>query len=448
MLTNGYDYIFALSWDAVNLMLTNNLKDKNIEVKYSMKDPDFGSTITLDFTLAPWQIVDGGGGTLANLSLPINGGYMSIEGGALPSNSYDLTGIDIIVQVQFGWLGTGDKQQETGSGDISKLVFLPDSDTKNPGYVSPVTIIDPDKVLDATGTGILKQTIVSALVSNKDKLQYIFANINPTPSHVASWLNPVKWQYFNVYSKTGPCALAFLCQLSDKAFPSQPTFDAQNLSAQHNTLLLISQKTFFDSVILPSVQETFPTGSFVSSVNEQEDATISNSGSFDDGKVTATSYKLTTSDEGNGLKIIASGGGPLKFLFGIAKLPNASYSWSITSTNPLNYDKDDITFTKDPKPKLTHDQTIHWYDWILLVFTGITSIPGLVAFILSMTNHFYDNSEAMGIGRINDSIQLSIDGSVTNLANLVDWNKTDAVFTPTTAGLNVALYIHGDYKIN
>lgn len=444
MLTNGYDYIFALSWTAVNAMLTKNLQGKNIEITYNTTDPDLGSTITMDFTLEPWQIVAGGGNTLVNLSLPVASGYMSVEGGAVKSNSYDLTGITIIVQVELGWLGSGDQQQASGSGDASKLVFLPATSTQNPGYVSPVNIIDPDNQLDAIGKGILKQVTVSALVSNKDKLQYIFANVNPSPANVASWLNPKKWQYFNVYSANGPCALAFLCQLSDKAFPPQATFDANSLDASHNTLIMISQKTFFDNAILPSVKKTFPSGSFSSSVNSQEDAKITNNGNFDVGKVTTNSYTLTTSNSGNGLAISASGGGPLKFFFGVGKLPNASYSWSIDSDNPLEYSNKTITFQKDPNPTKHHDQTIHWYDWVLLVVVGITSLPGLISAIVDGVNNYYDDSEAMGIGNINNSVQSSIDNSVVNLTNLVSWNKAGESFTPTIAGLSVSLYVRGD----
>ena len=290
----------------------------------------------------------------------------------------------------------------------------------------------------------LASTVTSALIANKDRLSYIFANVNPTPDNVSSWLNPFQWQYYCVDSKTGPSALCFLCQLSNKAFPPQPTFDANNLDASKNVLLLVSQESFFNNVILPSVQKSFPSGSFSSSINSEETVSISNKGDFNVGQVTTTQFHLTTSNSGNGLAISASGGGPLKFFFGLGNLPDASYSWGITSVNPLQYANSTISFQKDPNPTKTHDQTMYWYDWLILVALGITNIAGLVSAILDGVNNLYDASEGMGIGNINNQIQGSIDGSVTNLSNLISWNNPGESFSPSTAGLEVSLYVRGD----
>jgi hypothetical protein len=445
MLTNGYDYIFALSWDAVNSMLASNLQDKDIEIIATEQDSDLGLTITLDLKLAPWQIVAGGGNTLVHLCLPIREGAMQFEGAV--SKSYDLSGVSAIVQVALGWLGAGDQQQESGDGDSNNLVFRPEStDPSSPGGVAFVDIVDPHNVLDTVGKGALRDQIPAALIANRDKLQYIFANINPTPPAVSSWLNPKRWQYYNVYAGSGPSALAFLCQLSDKAFPPQATFDANNLAPDHNTLLLISQEAFFDNVILPSIRATFPSGSFSSSVNAEEEATIQNSGDFTVGNVQASHYTLTTNKEGNGLAIAASGGGPLKFIFGLADLPDASYSWGVASNNPLQYNSGVLSVQQDPNPTISHDQTIQWYDWVLMVVTGITTLSGLVDFITALVTGFYDDSQAMGIGALSGAIQSSIGGSVVNLANLVEWNKSGAQFTPAAAGLSTSLYIRGDYE--
>ncbi len=445
MLTNGYDYVFSLSSDEVNSILTENLTNKNIEVKYNTKDPDSGSTITLNFSLFPWQIVPGGSGTLLNMSLPIKAGYMAIEGGALPSGSYDLTNVSVIIQIMLGWLGTGDKQQASGSGGTNHLVFSPTTTTKNnPGYISEVAIIDPDKQLNLIAKGILSSVVLNSLIANKDKLKYIFANVELSPANLSSWLTPVKWQYYYVGSKTGPSALCFLCQLSNKSFPPQPTFDAKNLDINNNSLVLISQESFFNNVILPSVEKSFPTGKFTSSTNPEEAVTIKNNGDFNLDKVTTNSFTLTTSNSGNGLAISSSGGGSLKFLFGLAKLPGASYSWSVSSVNPLSYSNNLVSFNKDNSPTIHHDQTIHWYDWVLLVGLGITNIAGLVSAILDSVNDYYDKSADMGVTNINNRIQGSIDGDVINLKNLISWDKQERGFSPTDAGLSVSFYVRGN----
>ncbi|GAB4188984.1 MAG: hypothetical protein Tsb002_15660 [Wenzhouxiangellaceae bacterium] len=444
MLTNGYDYVFSLSRDEVNTILNDNLKDKEIQLEYQTTDADSGTQVVLHFQLSPWKIVAGGGGKLVNFSLPVKQGYMSLEGGALPSNSYDLTGIALVIQVELGWLGAGDELQTEGSGDVDRLIFDPRSNVKNPGYVSPVAILDADGQLDTIGKGVLNAVLVNALVANKDKLQYILANVNPEPANTSSWLKPYKWQYFNVDSKAGPSALAFLCQLSDKPFPAQATFDADNLSAADNSLVLISQPVFFDHVVLPAVRSAFPGGAFTASVGVGEQVTITNQGEFDLGRVTAYQFSLHTSDSGNGLRIAASGGGSLKFFFGLGSLPHAHYHWSVTAVNPLQYSNGKISFVKDAKPAITHDHNMHWYDWALIAAVGITSTSGLVSAIVDGINDWYDNSEAMGLNNINNAIQASAIDSVVNLTDLIDWNKPGESFQPTTAGLQTSLFVRGN----
>ena len=54
MNTYGFDYAFALSVDAVNAILKRNLAGVAMNVHYTTKDEDTGSTITLTGKLAPW----------------------------------------------------------------------------------------------------------------------------------------------------------------------------------------------------------------------------------------------------------------------------------------------------------------------------------------------------------------------------------------------------------
>jgi hypothetical protein len=441
MKTFGYDYVFALSIDKVNEILKDNLSGIEMSIYYVTTDADTGSTITMSGALAPWQIV-GGDNTLLNINVPISDGYLALEGGAL-TGSYDLSGVTVEMQIQLGWVGAGDQQQASGSGNVAQLVFIPDDtkDEDNPGYVAAVKIFDPNKNLDTVANGLVKAYMANALVSNKDKLKYIFANVNPTPANLASWLNPKKWQYF--YAGTAnSSALCFLCMLSDAPFP-QPAFDSSVLTTTNDSVLLVSQLSFFQNVVLPSVQTAFPSGSFsITNVNDQ--CTIKNSGSFDLGRVTANSFILTTSDDGNGLKTSAQGGGPLKFLFGLADLPGASYSWGVNTINPLQFVEPMISFQSDPNPTETQDHTINWYDWVLLVVLGITSVEGLISAIYDLVDNFADQVDQVGMGAINSSAQSSLGGSVVNLATLIDWQKDSLALTAMTAGLDGALYVRGN----
>lgn len=448
MRTYGYDYSFAVSVDEINKILVENLGNVDVELKYTGTDSQSGAKITLDAKMSPWQIIKGGQNSLLRFSMPISDGYLSIEGAI--SNSYDLTNVTVLIEVTLGWLGSSDIQETKGSGGITKLIFSPTqaTDPDNPGYVTVVNILDPDKHLDTVGMGLLSSYTKNILFENKDKINYIFADVFPKPSNVSSWLTPYKWIYYYSTGKSYD-ALCFLCLLSDKTWPTSPAFDSTSLTSGSNSTILISQETFFDHVVLPSITSTFSGGSFSISVATDESCTIKNVHNFDvktsKGDITASSFKLTTSDDGNGLKTLTSGGGSLKFFFGLGKLPGASYSWSCQDTNPLQYKNDQITFLKDSTPITHHDQTIHWYDWVLLVAVGITSLPGLISVIVDSVNDFSDEVNNVGIGNINKNLGDAVSGSVVNLSNLIDWSTKDGQkFKSNEAGLNGALYVYGD----
>ena len=439
MRTYGFDYVFAVSVESVNKTLTKNLSDLT-SVVYKTVDEDSGSTISLNARLAAWSIVAGGQNNLLNMSLPISSGSLTLAGGALKGD-YKLDGVAAIMQISLGWIGTGTGQDATGSGTSTNLVFSPDGtkDKNNPGYVATLQILDPNKRLDSLASGLLRQYMADVLVSNKDKLKYIFANVNPVAAGVGSWLKARKWLYY--YAEAGNLrALCFLCMLSEAAFP-QSAFDSGALSSGTNSLVLVSQPRFFENVALPAVRSAFPSGSF--QVKCQDDVcSVINAGSFSFGNVTTTSLTVATSSDGNGLAVSAGGGGPLKFLFGLVDLPNASYSWSLKSTNPLDFDGRQVAFKKDPNPQMAHDQTIPWYDWVLLVVVGITNLPGLISAILALVTTFSDQVQNAGMDFINSHVQSSTGGAIVNLASLMDWRGGG--LTITAAGLSGALYVRGN----
>jgi hypothetical protein len=447
MRTYGYDYSFAVSVEEVNKILNANLKDTDLELKYTGQDTESGSTITLDAKMSPWQVIKGGQNSLLRFSLPLSDGFMSIEGPI--TSSYDLENVTVLVEVSLGWLGAGNLQS-SGSGDITRLVFSPtgSQDPNNPGYVAVVNVLDPDKQLDTIGTGLLRSYTTDILFENKDKINYVFASVFPKPDNVGSWLTPYKWQY---YYSTGNSydALCFLCLLSDKAWPASPAFDSSALTQNNNSCILIAQDVFFNKIVQPSITNTFTGGNFSLNVNSDETCSIVNRGDFnvktDKGNITASTFKLTTSDSGNGLKLYTSGGGPLMFFFGLGKLPDAYYSWSCQNTNPLQFAADQVTFLGDPHPVTYHDQNIPWYDWILLVVLGITSLPGLISVIVDSINDFSDKVNNVGIGNINSNLGNAVSGSIVNLANLINWSTKDGQgFKANTAGLNGALYVFGN----
>lgn len=444
MKTYGFDYAYALSIDQVNRILARNLAKISMLMKFTTQDPDSGSTINLQASLAPWSIVRGGQNSLLNMQVPIAQGFLELEGGAL-TGSYDLSGVSAIVQIRLGWIGDGSPQDATGGPDHAQLIFDPSQGgPDDPGYVATISINDPQGNLDSIASGLLKAYFAEALYANKEALKFIFASINPAPAKLASWLNPKRWIYY--YTETANLAsLCFLCMLDDSPLPSA-AFDSTALSSAGNTLILISQAAFFRNVILPGVGNAFPSGSFtLNCPNDQ--CTISNNGNFDFGTVTANSFQLTTSNDGNGLAIQAKGGGPLKFLFGLADLPNASYSWEVDTINPLVFNNPQVSFADDPNPTLRQDHEMPWYDWPLLVVLGITNVAGLASMIYDLVNQFSDQVNQVGMSCINNNVEQAIDGTVLSLNDLLEWSHDGQQFAATASGLDGAFYVRGNLSV-
>jgi hypothetical protein len=448
MKTYGYDYVFALAADTVNEILAANLGRVDQTIDYSTIDQDTGSTVTLAARLAPWRMVPGGQNSLINLDLPISHGSLTLAGGAL-TGAYDLSGVVAEMQVTLGWVGAGDRQVARGRGDYTRLTFDPDpsTDKNNPGYVALVGFHDPDKKLDTIATGILSELMVSALFANRDKVAYVFANVQPAPAQLASWLTPGEWQYYVSSPTGGAGVLCFLCMSAGSAaFPAQPAFDASALRPAANSVALVSQRAFFANVVLPAVRSTFPDGTFqLTTTNES--SSITNHGGFTVGSVSANTYSLTASPAGDGLAMSSSGGGPLSFLFGLANLPDASYSWSVATVNPLTYDGKNISFATDPHPTTHQDHTIQWYDWVLLAVIGITDIAGLVSTIYDLVNNFADQAQNVGISTINTNAQAATGHAVVNLAQVIDWTGGGQKFTPTSAGMSEILFLAGNLVV-
>ncbi|WP_221392718.1 TULIP family P47-like protein [Dyadobacter sp. NIV53] len=447
MRTYGYDYSYAITIDEVNKILAANLASVNMKISYSSVDPDTGTTITVQGQLAPWQLNPKGDNNLLSLNVPFAQGTMSFTGGFL-SGKYDLSGVTAVMKISLSWMGSGTAQSAQGSGDMTNLVFAPVSttDPDNPGYVATDNILDPQKKLDTTASGILAKIMADLIIENKDNLKVVFNSINPAPANVATWLKPFKWQYFYQQTSAGN-VFCFLCQLTDKNFPAQPAFDSTALQRSTNTTILISQEVFFANAILPAIRNALRSNNF-NQITLNEACVVTNNGDFiistPKGAVTANSFKLTASSSGNGLACYTAGGGPLKFLFGLDDLPDATYSWSFNTINPLSFTNNTISFQNDPNPTVQQSSTMYWYDWVLLVVTGITSAEGLASAIVDSVNGFSNQIQAVGMSNVNSTIEASLTGSVVNLANLVDWKQSNQTFQAVNAGLNGAMYAYGN----
>jgi hypothetical protein len=441
METYGYDYAFALKLDQVNALIARRLSRTVMSIAYSGTDPQTGLAFDLTGTLLPWTVVPGGSGNLLNLRLAFGSGTMSVT----PFGSADLASVHVVVQVSLGWLGSGTPAQR-GSGGNTHLAFTAQqsTDPANPGYVKVSSIAGlPPSSTDLQG--VLQNNILAVLVANQQNLRFVLASANPTPANVSSWLSPVKWDYCYTDIDGGSDGiLCFLCMLTDGvAPPPAPAFDTSAVANGGNAFLLVSQQMFFQHVVLPAIQSSL-SGTFEVVSTAGGGFAVMNSGEFRIDKVTVHSMMISPLVNDTGLGASLTGGGPLKDLFGVS-LPDATYKWSSSSSNALAFNPaaQTVTFAADPHPTRSSSHHLKWYDWAILGGVGITGVPALTDALAALVTNAATDADRGLSDAAGNAVQRALGGSITNLANLVDWNQDGCAFTAGSACLQNAFVVTG-----
>ncbi len=449
MKTYNFDYTYALTIDTVNEILQQNLAQIDLEVSYSSQTTD--SNLTLTGKLAPWSITTGGSNQLLRFNVPFSSGILTVEESTVGTFSYDLTGVVVQIEANLGWLGADSSTNSQGNSDSTGLVFnFQSSDLPGKqGNISAYHVIDTGGKLQQAEQ-ILRDIMPDLLVQNKSKLQSIFAQINPTPPNVGSWLAPKCWDYYYAESN-GKGYLCFLCMISDNPLPSALGFDTSifSLSPNANTFFSISREIFLRNVVLPALEQTFSGSSFsVEHLCGNWQLINQNNVSID--KLTATSLTCRIDSDGLGLRVTASGGGPLKFLFGLADLPGAYFNWQVGSLYLLQFNaaKQSVTFLPDPNPCKHADHYVPAGAWVLLFLIDILNIVGIASAIYDATDGFISQINNLNVDGVNTSIGQAFGGNPINLANLVDWNRAGWQLTLQTAGLDGDFYIAGNLQVS
>jgi len=264
----------------------------------------------------------------------------------------------------------------------------------------------------------------------------------------------IRKQHFQgVYyvESNGKGYLCFLCMISDHPLPNSLGFDPSifSLSPNANTFFSISREMFLSNIILPALQQTFNDGGFyVRTLCENCQLINANNVSID--KLTATMVSCAIDSNGLGLRVTASGGGPLKFLFGLADLPGAYFSWQVGSLYLLQFDatKQTVTFLPDPNPCKHVDHYVPAADWVLLFVIDIVNIAGIASFIYDATVGFINQINNINVDGVNTAIEQAFGGNPINLANLVDWNRSGWTLTIENAGLDGDFYLVGNLQLS
>ncbi|MGH2413372.1 MAG: hypothetical protein ACRDEA_06715, partial [Microcystaceae cyanobacterium] len=216
-----------------------------------------------------------------------------------------------------------------------------------------------------------------------------------------------------------------------------------------NTFFSISREMFLRNVVLPSLQQTF-SGSSFSVTNTCGNWQLVNQNNVSINKLTATSLVCQIDSDGLGIRTTVSGGGPLKFLFGLADLPGAYFSWQVGSLYLLQFDpaKQTVTFLPDPNSCKHSDHYVPAGDWVLLFVIDILNIAGIASFIYDATDGFINQINNLNVDGVNTLIGQAFGGNPINLTNLVDWNRTGWNLTIQRVGLDGDFYMVGNLQLS
>ncbi len=236
--------------------------------------------------------------------------------------------------------------------------------TRQPGGIYVKSVDDPHK----TGFGAqVGDGIANALLDNKDKITFIFAQTGVVGTATATWLEPKQSTYsFHQPAGSGDQYLAILSVTDNRNISGlNSNIDSGIASSQYPLSFAISGDLFLANVIRPALPGAF-THSSASNFSYANGA-INLVNQFDLNAVqsgaiwyTPTVTSMTITIDANALKNVTSGSVYLD-------MPNAYMDFSATTNNVLAYNPANQTFdfAKDPNPVTSTNDRVPWYDYVL-----------------------------------------------------------------------------------
>ncbi|MBB5421668.1 TULIP family P47-like protein [Paraburkholderia atlantica] len=425
MNTNGWDTISVLDIKQVNAQLQKRLAELVMKFDTSWTDA-FAGQFEAKGNFGPWSIT-GGSGADIYLTLPIRSGTLSQKN--VTGKIIDISGMTVEVEVNLEWIPS------SVSAGVTNLQFdlgaiTPQGGQRKPGDIFVKNVSDPKK----TGFGLdVGNGIANALLSNQDKISFIFAQTGIVNAQTATWLLPKRSTYsYHTPQGGSESYLAILSVTTDRDISQlNSNIDSGIVSSQYPLAFVISGDLFLQNAILPVLPGTFPhsnAGNF-----SYANGKISLVRSFDldsirEGAIdyTPTIESLTIEIDANALNSSASGSCGLH-------LPHAYLSFSAVTNNVLVYNTTNQTFSfqKDPNPVSNSHNHVPWYDYLI----GLGALgAAIIAIVLAAVES--------GLG---DSLSGSkLAGSLSAApASTVKWVGLDQVRIQN-GELNDCLLFHSD----
>jgi hypothetical protein len=238
LLTKGWDTISIVRQEQINSDLAGIWP--TIDSSFSYKSTD----LSIKGVFASWKIVNGGGGRILRLELPIKSGEF-----ALKDQKMNLAGTSAIIEVTLSLLPAVSSVSVLKSQYKRLAKSRADMVANQDGWVLPIKFIDPDNILGPYATVAL-DAIVSFLLENPQNFELIFAEINFAKSGSPDWALPKKCTY--AYLDSGYLAVLAVC--SNKDISNLPLdIDVSGMPLGRSSFYIMSAELMLLNLIMPGL---------------------------------------------------------------------------------------------------------------------------------------------------------------------------------------------------
>jgi hypothetical protein len=249
MLTKGWDTVSIVKQEKINFDLASTWDSLDPKFSYTSKYPE---TITVEGNFGCWGIIDGGGGRILRLKLPIKSGTLS-----LGQTKINLEGTSAIIEITLSLIP---KQDDTSFLKTEYKFLAKTRSEMTPdknGWLLPLTFLDPSGQVGVYSNLVL-DSICQFLLSNPTQIELIFAQINFTKNGSPNWAIPKKCAYS--YLDSGYLTILSVC--TDRDITQLPLdIDVAGIPMKSSSFYVMSSELVFENLILPGLVDIYQNGS-------------------------------------------------------------------------------------------------------------------------------------------------------------------------------------------